>query len=262
VLGLLLLALGIPRLLRTAAVLSAGPVLDAVREHRAIPAGQRTRDIEALDTVRRWSASASLLSELALLELLEARHAQTIGRDSFSHLVSALEAQRASLARAPASSDDWARLAFVRYALSGMSDATRRALELSFATGPREPGARIFRLQLVLREWERLGPELREPARVQARELARHLRSIGALIEVYRAATPEQQAVILSALDPAPADRALLERRLRWKKREPARPSPTWPELPPEPLPAAEAESGKPAVSARAPSHGTPAGRP
>lgn len=228
-LGLLLLSLGMPRLLRAAAIVSAGPALHAARSQHPIPAEQRARAIEALGTVACRSASPGLLSELALLELLEARHAQTIGHESFSHLVFALEAQQASLAHAPASSDGWARLAFVRYALSGMGDATRQALALSFATGPREPGARIFRLQLVLREWGRLGPALREMARVQVRELSRHPRSIGALIDVYRAATPEHQEIILSALDRAPGDRALFERRLRWKKREAATPSAAWP---------------------------------
>jgi hypothetical protein len=228
-LGLLLLALGIPRLVRTGVVLWADPGLDAALERRASPAERRARAIEALRAVRHRSPSASLLSELALLELLEARQAEMIGRDGLSHLVSALEAQQDSLASAPASSDGWARLAFLRYALSGMNDATRQALELSFATGPREPGSRTFRLQLALREWEHLGTDLQELARLQARELARHLRSIGALIEVYRGATREQRTIILSALDRAPADRALLERRLRWKKREPARLSATWP---------------------------------
>jgi hypothetical protein len=151
-----LLALAVPRLLRAGAALPAGPSLHRARGGMLLESEALAGAITTLEGSLRWGASPVLLSDLALLKLLRAP-----AGDGHADLMEAMEAQEASLSRAPASSDGWARLSYARYALAGLNDATRDALELSFLTGRLERAPMVFRLQLVLKEWDAVGPERR-----------------------------------------------------------------------------------------------------
>ena len=96
---------------------------------------------------------------------------------------------------------------------------------------PEERAPMVFRVQLLLQEWEALDPALRALGSAQIRQLTRyHRRDLDALIDVYRASDRAGQEVIRAALwnssekdsseedlseEDWSEDRARFERRLR-----------------------------------------------
>ena len=226
-----LLVLGLLGLLGAALALPAGPALIAIREGRPPAADRLARAVASAERLQRWGGSAASLSDLALLKLIQAEAGDIPGPERLQRLQESQTIQAASLARAPASTDGWARLTFARYALSGLDDASRDALAMSFRTGRLERAPMVFRVQLLLREWEALDPALRALGSAQIRQLTRyHARDLDALIDVYRASDRAGQEVIRASLsdssekdswkedsseeDPS-EDRARFERRLR-----------------------------------------------
>jgi len=78
----------------------------------------------------------------------------------------------------------------------------------------------VFRLQLILREWDALDSEMRALGRVQIRQLASHdPRALDALINVYLASSRTGQEIIRATLAASPEERVRFERRLRRKTR-------------------------------------------
>ena len=76
----------------------------------------------------------------------------------------------------------------------------------------------VFRLQLVLREWDALDPEMRALGRVQIRQLVRYdHRALDALTDVYLASSRTGREIIRAALASSAQDRVRFERRLRRK---------------------------------------------
>ena len=76
----------------------------------------------------------------------------------------------------------------------------------------------VFRLQLILREWDVLDPEMRALGRVQIRQLARYdPRALDALTDVYLASSRAGREIIRAALASSPEERVRFERRLRRK---------------------------------------------
>ncbi len=196
-----LLVLGLSGLLGAVLALPAGPALIAIREGRPPATDPLARAVASAERSQRWGSSAALLSDLALLKLIQAEAGDIPEPERLQRLQESQRAQEASLARAPASTDGWARLTFARYALSGLDEASRDALAMSFRTGRLERAPMVFRVQLLLQEWEALDPAMRALGSAQIRQLARyHRRDLDALIDVYRASDRAGQEVIRAAL--------------------------------------------------------------
>lgn len=214
--GLLLLGLGLPRLLGATARQPARSVLWALRDGKPLTDADLARGEAALERSRRWSGTPPhALSDLALLKLLRRERAEAPGAPL---LVEAIEAQEAGLARAPAGGNSWARLAYARYQRAGLTEATREALELSLLSGGLDLPLLAFRLELILQEWDALGPAFHEAARGQIQEMTRHGRpGYDALVDIYRVSP--RAAVIDGALADSPAQQAQFARRLARARR-------------------------------------------
>jgi hypothetical protein len=211
--GLALVWLGLPRLLGATARQPARAVLWALRDGKPLTDADLARGEAALERSRRWSGTpAYALSDLALLKLLRLEQGEEDGRAA-RYLAGALEAQEAGLAQAPAGGNGWARLAYARYRRSGLSEATRDALELSLLSGGLDLTLLSFRLELILHEWDALGPEFHEAARGEIHQMTRHGRpGYDALVEIYLASP--RAGVIDAALADSPAQQAQFSRRL------------------------------------------------
>ncbi len=214
-LGLALLVLSLPGFLGAASALPAGPALNSIRAGRAVAEDELARAVAALQQSLRWGGtSAATLSDLALLELVQLQAGEIIGDEEVQRLVRSLTAQEAGLARAPAHSNGWARLTYARYALAGLDEASRDALEMSLLTGRRERAPMAFRLQLILQEWEALDAEMRVAGRAEIRQLARYGRAgLDALVDAYRSSGGSE--IIHEVLAEAPEDLVRFERRLK-----------------------------------------------
>jgi len=242
--GAALLLLGLSGLLGATLDLPAVPALIAIRESRPVTAEGLARAVASAERSQRWGGNAASLSDLSLLKLMQAESSDTLEPERLRLLQESRTIQEASLARAPASTDGWARLTYARYSLGvleegrvlqeelgeGLDPASREALEMSFRTGRLERAPMLFRVQVLLREWEALDPELRALANAQIRQLTRYgQRDLDALIDVYRASDRAGKEVISAALSGSSAarsdlsegnssgeeDRARFERRLR-----------------------------------------------
>ena len=216
--GLALIWLSLPRFLGAASARPAHKVLWALRQGRALPVADLARGEAALERSTRWRGTpAHALSDLALLKLLQLQQGGGSGAEAQQRLTESLEAQAASLSQAPAGSNGWARLSYARYLRSGLTEASRDALELSFLSGGLDLPLLSFRLQLILREWDALGPEFHEAARGEILQLARHgPPGYDALVDIYLA-TPQAQIidVVIAESPPLQAQFARrLERRV------------------------------------------------
>jgi hypothetical protein len=221
--GVVLLLLGLLGFLGSALALPAGPALNAIGEGRAVADNQVARAVAALERSLRWGVTpAASLSDLALLKLVQIRPGDALAPEGVQLLMESLAVQEASLARAPANTDGWARLAYARYRLSGLDEASRDALAMSILTGRLERAPMVFRVQLILREWEALDPEMQALGSVQIRQLCRYGRhALDALVEVYLASGQAGREVLLGVLAGSPEDHARFERRLRRKTQSP-----------------------------------------
>ena len=216
-----LLLLAMTRFLGAVSALPAGHALLAIREGRPVADDEIARAVAAMEQSLRWGGTrAEPLSDLALLKLMQI-DGDVIGPGESSRLLTeSIAAQKASLALAPANADGWARLTYAHYALSGLDRASLGALAMSFRSGRLERAPMVFRLQLILREWDALDPEMRALGRVQIRQLASHdQRALDALTDVYRVSSGTGREIIRATLASSPEERARFERRLRHKTR-------------------------------------------
>ena len=219
--GLALLLAGLLGFLTSALALPAAPVLNAVREGREVADDRLARAAAALERSVRWGGNpAASLSQLALLKLVRSRSQGASASEELRLLTEALADQEASLGRAPANTDGWARLAYARYTLSGLDRASRDALAMSFLTGRLERAPMVFRLQLILREWEALGSEMHALGRLQIRRLSGDdQRAVDALVDVYLASDRAGREVIRAVLERFSEGHARFERRVRYRSR-------------------------------------------
>ena len=214
------LFLSLPRFLGAATALPAGPALNTIRKGGSLADEPLDRAVAALEQSLRWQATPASLSDLAVLKLVRLRAGEPIGAEQHRQLAESRAAQEASLAGSPASSNGWARLSYARYALSGLDEVSRGALEMSFLTGRLEYAPMRFRLQLILREWQALDPEMRAAGRAEVRRLARYgQRGLDALVDVYLASEGAGSEIIGEVLAGAPQDRVRFERRLERSRR-------------------------------------------
>jgi len=215
-LGLALVWLSAPRFLGALDALPARNVLWEIRKERPVSAELIARGATALERSRRWSGTpAHLLSDLALLKLLQSQLAVDVPTvDAERLLAESVEAQQASLAKAPAGSNGWARLAYARYELAGLTPGARDALEMSLLTGGIDLPLLSFRLYLMLREWDTLESPFEDAAHREIIGLTRHGRpGYEALVDIYLSSGHGE--VIDAVLTETPRKHAQFTRQLQ-----------------------------------------------
>jgi hypothetical protein len=171
--GIALLALGLPRLEAALIVLPATPALEALSAGRSVD--RRTLEAAARAHERALSfaadtANAEALGRLRLAEVSLQDPAAPADREALNRSIAAL---RQSLALAPASPYRWLDLAFAEGLAAGIGPAVLPALRMSVATGPYTRGLLMRRLGLGLRVWTSLDPTTRGVLEADIRALGR-----------------------------------------------------------------------------------------
>ncbi len=167
--GVSLLWLGTPRVI--ASVLKAPAFMTLLSAHHGIP--QPLERLEKatgyLKTAAQWEDSGRIRTDLGFLLLLQATQIDPADPRRSALARQAAEALREGLVRAPAQPHSWLRLAYARVIETGPSPEIAALLARSVEAGPFVGEITISRLELLLRTWHDLSPDLRSYARKQVR---------------------------------------------------------------------------------------------
>ncbi len=160
--GILVLGLAVPRTIAAFQLLPAGPVLDAVRSGDVVSGEALQTVISSSEDALGWLPSAHTQEDLSLAHLELAKPQGYGGSETGRrHLSDGLRALKAGLSLSPADPYAWARLAFIRIKNGGSATGVKRALFLSFLTGPYEKRLAISRIQYAILLWNKLSTDER-----------------------------------------------------------------------------------------------------
>lgn len=174
VLSLALLSLAVPRLLasvlkapshRTVLVIESGETADPGALDRAATYAERAT---------RWEKSAGLFGAAGFMRL---QQVSTEGRGDparAARINAASESLRQALQLSPARPQPWVRLAYARALEGADRDELVGLLSQSVRAGPYVAEISVARLDLLLRLWRYLTPELRGYAMKQVRYIWPH----------------------------------------------------------------------------------------
>lgn len=159
--GVLVLGLAVPRTIAALQLLPGDPVLESVRSAKAVSGEELQALIASREDALGWLPSRRIQADLALAHLELAKRQGYGGETGGRHLGESLRALRAGLSLSPADPYAWARLAFVRIKNGGSAAAVKKALFLSFLTGPYEKRLAISRIQYAVWLWDQLDADER-----------------------------------------------------------------------------------------------------
>jgi len=210
-LGLLLLAMATPRLMAGLAIEPHDALLRAVGNGRSVELTEVLQAAQDYEDAVGWHRNAEDLADLAGLYFVAASQfpADDVLREEF--LLRAVERDKASLQRAPAQPNAWARLALALINLDREPELARRALVQSLRLSPWQPRLAQLRAGLGLRVWPQLDAEARELVLLQVRLAAAiDPKGLAAVVP-----TPALWAVVEQALVQQPDLLLALERYRR-----------------------------------------------
>ena len=173
--GLLLLALGIPRLDAAVAGLRAEAVLAALQSHTA-PGPAIEQLTAASDAAARSLRLAADAETATLLGRLRFASALAIGLDSPEGqrlLAESRAATQSALALAPGLPVEWLQLSYENLLGAGGVNSAIMPLRMSLRTGRYTYRLLVRRLDLALQLWANLDPSLRQEFEDQVRAGAR-----------------------------------------------------------------------------------------
>ncbi len=159
--GVLILVLAVPRTIAAFQLLPGDPVVQSVRDRKAVSEENLEMSIQTRNDAREWVSSARIQKDLSLAYLKLARREGYGGETGGGYLRESIEALKTGLSLSPADPYAWARLAFARIKNGSTAADVKRALFLSFLTGPHEKRLAISRIQYAILLWHRLDPDQR-----------------------------------------------------------------------------------------------------
>lgn len=156
--GILLLALSVPRLIAVIVSANAEPTLRKLQSQQPVTLDEVRTLASALERASVWVGDGRLRTDLGLAYLLIAEKLPRESGDARQSLDLAVQSLRDGLSRSPANPYAWARLAYAEALLSGgwSTDAVA-ALRLALITAPYEPRLLWWRLRMALFAWPQLG---------------------------------------------------------------------------------------------------------
>jgi len=160
--GVFVLGLAAPRTIAAFQLLPGNLALDGVRSGKAVSGEDLQAVISSRDDAFAWLPSPRIQGDLALAHLaLAGREGYGGSETGGRHLSDGLHALEAGLSLSPANPYAWARLAFVRIKNGGSATDVKRALFLSFLTGPYERRLAVSRIQYAILLWDRFDADER-----------------------------------------------------------------------------------------------------
>jgi hypothetical protein len=164
-----LLWLGVPRLVASILKAPAHRTVSMVQNGRTPASEQLERAAVHLERVTSWEESTGLFADLGFLRLLQA--VQTDPDDPQRPVLAgqAAEALHQALLLSPARPHPWVRLAYARAIGGAEPSEVAGLLAGSVSVGPFVGEIAITRLELLLRAWDHLSPEMRRYTAEQIR---------------------------------------------------------------------------------------------
>ena len=210
-LALAILYLAGPRTMAAVVMFPGNHLLKRVQSGEALSEEQLETLINSRERALVWVESGRVRTDLALAKLLLAQQ-RTVNQQPDEGLVDQAKAElRQGLLFSPARPHAWTRLAFSELQAGGDARQAVAALRMALRVAPYEPGVMFVRLEVGLRLWWSLDPELREQLGEQIRMAWRH--SGEQLIAT--ALKTRRVHVVRAALSRSPGDSAEFEKRLR-----------------------------------------------
>lgn len=156
-----LIWLGTPRLVASVLKAPAQASLIRTQTGKTPPPYELERAVAHLARAHVWEASSQLTSEIGFLRLLEAFQLDPSDETRNAKARLAAEYFTASLNLSPARPHPWVRLAYARDLEGSTGAEISRLLQQSVAVGPFVGEIALVRLNLLLKHWESLSPDLR-----------------------------------------------------------------------------------------------------
>lgn len=154
--GILLIALGAPRMISAFAKIPSSPVLQKIQKLQPV----ETQDLEILVASQRrglsWSQSGRKWTDLGLAQMLMAEKKDPGDPEGLRLINAAIGSLKTGLAMAPASPFAWMRLAFAETMAAGPSPSALSAFRLGLVMAPYEPRLSIARISLGFALWSEL----------------------------------------------------------------------------------------------------------
>ncbi|MEI6987359.1 MAG: hypothetical protein WCK65_14650 [Rhodospirillaceae bacterium] len=153
VVGVLLLALSLPRLGAALSLLPAQSVLSGLQAWRT-PTAESLKFLgQASERAALWHTTGRILSDGALASLLLLSLEPAVGGEREVRLAAVAAQLERSLARAPMNGYVWLRLAVTEAQRHAREKAAVRAMAMSYRVMPVEPRLAPTRLRLALTFW-------------------------------------------------------------------------------------------------------------
>ncbi len=161
--GLVLLVLSAPRLVASVLLLPGDHVLTRIQK---LAGSAPKEDLMTLVRSRKaaleWLDSGRIRTDLALAQILLAEAQGTVLRPAPNLAKGAARNLEIGLAKGPANTHAWARLALVRYRIDGATREVAKLVSMSALIGLNEPRLVFPRIGLSLVLWERFDKSERE----------------------------------------------------------------------------------------------------
>lgn len=182
--AMLLLAQGVPRLIAasyTAPFDQTVRDLGESRRPRDISAGELSKAAESRREALGWYDSAQTRSEFGAARMVQASRENFEGSRGRILLDHSIQAHRDALARRPADSHAWARLARLLLIRDGLSPGIVPYLRMAIRTAPADPRLVFARLDLAFMAWpmmdnttqDLIRQQIRIAAQINIKQLAR-----------------------------------------------------------------------------------------
>lgn len=152
--------LGAPRVIASVLKGPAHKTVWEVFHGRAPGIAQLKRASSYLDLATRWEDSAALYNDLGFLLLLEAIQTEPDDQQKKALADRATEALRHALLLSPSRPHTWVRLAYARTIAGAHPSEVVTLLARSVEVGPFVGEIAITRLELLIRAWGHLPPEM------------------------------------------------------------------------------------------------------
>jgi hypothetical protein len=204
-LSVVILSLAVPRVVASVLRGPAHRTILKVEAGKPYEIETLARSTEYLARATYWESSALLFGELGYLRYLEGFYTERDDPARPAMIDRASQNLRQSLRLSPARPHPWVRLAYARALEDADPSEVADLLALSIRTGPYAAEISATRLDLLLRLWKYLTPELRTYAMKQVRYI--WPKAGGELLRIVQS-TPRPDVIRLALrLDPLALER-------------------------------------------------------
>jgi len=168
-LAVAILTLAVPRVVASVLTAPAHRTLLLIEDGRSADAERLDHAANYIKRATEWEQSARRFGQLGFLRLFQALQTKPDDPKRRALIAEATASLRQSLMLSPSRPHPWVRLAYARVLAGADPGELVNLVAQSIRTGPHVAGIAVTRLDLMLRMWKYLTPEMRTYAMNQVR---------------------------------------------------------------------------------------------